>query len=80
MSDEEHSTAFGRDIPTTKRTGRMNRRPAWHYDCDFSTDETVFLQRLLASMAMFHLIMTKQFCQPMLKNGRLQCKMSSKVL
>ena len=38
-NDEEHSTALGIDIPTTNRTGRMFRRPAWHYDCDFSTDE-----------------------------------------
>ena len=39
MSDEEHSTASGLDIPTTNRTGRMVRRPAWHYDYDFSTEE-----------------------------------------
>ena len=39
MSAEEHSTALGLDIPTTNRTGRMIRRPAWHYDYDFSTDE-----------------------------------------
>ena len=38
VSDEEHSTALGLDIPTTDRTGRMIRRPAWHYDYDFSTD------------------------------------------
>ena len=30
VSDEEHSTALGLDIPKTNRTGRMIRRPAWH--------------------------------------------------
>ena len=58
VSDEEHSTALGLDIPTTNRTGRMIRRQAWHYDYDFCTDETVTFQWLLASMAMFHSIMT----------------------
>ena len=39
MSNEKHSTALGLDIPSTNGTGRMIRRPAWHYDYDFSTDE-----------------------------------------
>ena len=42
VSDEEHSTALRLGIPTTNRTGRMIRRPAWHYDYDFSTDENCF--------------------------------------
>ena len=71
VSDEEHSTALGLDIPTTNRTSRMIRRQAWHYDYDFCTDETVIFQWLLASMAMFHSIMTKHFCQLMLKTGKL---------
>ena len=75
MSDEEHSTALGLEFATTKRTGRMIRRPAWHYDYDFSTDGNCHL-----AMATFHLIMRKQFCQLMLKNGKLQCKMNSRVL
>ena len=39
MSDEELSSALGLDIPTSNRTGWMIRRPAWHYDFDFSTHE-----------------------------------------
>ena len=39
VNDEEQPTALGLDIPTTNRTGRMIRRPAWKYDFDFSTDE-----------------------------------------
>ena len=81
VSDEEHSTALRLGIPTTNRTGRMIRRPAWHYDYDFSTDENCNFTRLLwLSMAMFHLIMRKQFCQLMLKNSKLQCKWNSKIL
>ena len=44
VSDEELSTALGLDIPTTNRTGRMIRRPAWHYDYDFLLKKTVILQ------------------------------------
>ena len=39
MSDEEHSTALEFDFPTTNRSGRMIRRPAWHYGYDFFTDK-----------------------------------------
>ena len=39
VSDEEHSTALGLDVPTVNRTGLMIRRPALDYDYDFSTDE-----------------------------------------
>ena len=80
VSDEQLSTTLGLDITKTTRTGRMIRRPAWHYDYDFILMKTVVLQWLLASIAMFHLNMRKQFCQLMLKNGKLQCKMNSKVL
>ena len=39
VTDDEHYTALGTDIPTIDRTSRMIRRPAGHYYCDFSTDE-----------------------------------------
>ena len=80
MSDEKHFTALGLDIPTTNSTGRMIRRPAWHYEFDFSTNENCSFAMAVASMAILHSILRKQFCQLMLKNGRLHCKMNSIVL
>ena len=71
MSNEEHFTALGLDIPTINGTGRMIRRPAWHYDYDFSTDKNCD-SAIAASV--------KGNIPLMLKNGKLQCKMNSKVL
>ena len=42
MSDEEHSTVLGLDIPTTNRTGLLILifyNDFWHYDYDFFSDE-----------------------------------------